>query len=321
MSNELQKLADDSGLEKTKAQIILDKFKGFFDGAADWEKKAKEIVVTSEAQTSDMQIARVGRLELRKKRIDVENTRKDLKKDSLLEGQLIDGIAKTLKAVIQTTEQYLERQEKFVELKKKAEEDDKRREVEARMEEERIAEEKRQAEEQERVRKENEKLKKEAEVRERKLAEQRREADKKQRELEDKARKEREKSEAEKKAIEDKALEEARKKEKAHQEKLKKEAGERAKVEAELQAKKDAEAKAIREEAERIENEKTASDKDKLLKMARDIELIQTPTCRSKSAREILIKVEELLAGAIIILGGDEDGTGAVRRQTDSETD
>lgn len=48
MDNQLQVIVEGSGLEKTKAQFILDKFTNYFEIAADWENKAKTIVVSSE---------------------------------------------------------------------------------------------------------------------------------------------------------------------------------------------------------------------------------------------------------------------------------
>lgn len=160
--NQLQKIVQESGLEQTKAQQILEQFQNYFEIAADWEKKAATIVVTNETQTAEMEMARTGRLFLRDKRIAVEKARKKLKEQALREGQAIDGIAKTLKALIIPIETHLEKQEKFVEIRQKEAEEKKRLEVERRMEEERIAEEKAKAEEQERIRLENERLKAEA---------------------------------------------------------------------------------------------------------------------------------------------------------------
>lgn len=159
MDNKLQVIVKESGLDTTKAQQILDKFTDYFQVADEWERRAQEIVVTDASQTMDMKIAREGRLFLREKRIDVEKARKRLKEQSLREGQAIDGIAKTLTALIKPIESYLETQEKFVELKAAREEEERRAEIDRvlREEEERekaaiIAED---AAERERVRKEN----------------------------------------------------------------------------------------------------------------------------------------------------------------------
>ena len=47
---------------------FLEKFQDYFKIAAEWETKAKTIIVTNDEQKTDMEIARVGRLFLREKR-------------------------------------------------------------------------------------------------------------------------------------------------------------------------------------------------------------------------------------------------------------
>ena len=79
---------------------MLDNFSDYFKIAAEWEQKAKTIKVVDETQKADMEMARVGRLFLREKRIAIEKKRKELKEQSLREGKAIDGIANVLKAVI-----------------------------------------------------------------------------------------------------------------------------------------------------------------------------------------------------------------------------
>jgi DNA repair exonuclease SbcCD ATPase subunit len=235
--NKLELIVRDSGLEKTKADVILSKFQNFFELASDWERKAKTIRVTSEDQVDDMKMARTGRLLLREKRLDIEKSRKELKEQALREGKAIDGIANVLKALIVPIEEYLEKQEKFIEFKKAAEEEAKRIEIEKRMQEEeqkRIAEE---AARQEAIRLENERLKKEAVERERQAAAERVEAERK---LEA----ERARSRAEAAAIE----------EKARQERIAAE-----KKAAESKAKADHERKVVEEKA-RIEREKQEAE-------------------------------------------------------------
>ncbi len=168
MGNQLEVIVKESGLEQSKAKFILENFQNYFEIADEWANKAKTIKVTDASQKADMEIARVGRLFLREKRIAVENSRKQLKEQALREGKAIDGIANVLKALIVPIEEYLEKQEKFVELKEEAEREAKRIEIERRMEEEELAKQKADAEERERIRLENERLKKEAEERERK---------------------------------------------------------------------------------------------------------------------------------------------------------
>jgi len=174
--NQLAIIVQESGLEAAKATILLEKFQGFFAMAADWEMKAKMIVVTDASQKAEMQMARAGRLFLKDRRIEIENARKNLKEQALREGKAIDGIANVLKALIVPIENYLERQEKFAELK--AAEEEKGRQIEAARlaEEAHIAKEKAEAEARERMRLENERLKAEAEAREKQQAEEKRKA-------------------------------------------------------------------------------------------------------------------------------------------------
>lgn len=124
MENQLVKVVNESGLDKTKAQVLLDNFSNYFDIAADWENKAKTLAVTDVKQIAEMKMAREGRLFLKQKRVDVEHTRKMLKENALREGQTIDSIARILTNLILPIEQDLEQKEKFAEIqeaKRKAE--------------------------------------------------------------------------------------------------------------------------------------------------------------------------------------------------------
>jgi len=117
MENQLSIIVKESGLEQTKAQVLLSNFSNYFDIAAEWENKAKMLVVTDESQKVEMKMAREGRLFLKEKRVNIERTRKELKEQSLREGQTIDSIAKILKNLIEPIEEHLEKQEKFIEIK------------------------------------------------------------------------------------------------------------------------------------------------------------------------------------------------------------
>ena len=116
-NNELVRVIETSGLDKTKAQVLLDKFTGYFEIASEWERKTKELIVNDISQVTEMKMAREARLFLSKKRIDIEKTRKALKEDSLREGQTIDAIAKILKNLIEPIENELEKKERFAEIK------------------------------------------------------------------------------------------------------------------------------------------------------------------------------------------------------------
>jgi len=268
MENQLSVIVKESGLEKTKAQILLDNFSNYFQIAADWEKKAKAIVVTDASQVAEMQMARTGRLFLRLKRITIEKTRKDLKEQALREGKAIDGIANVLKALIIPIEEYLEKQEKFVEIKAAEEAERKRIEAEKKAEEDRIAKEKAEIEEQKRIREENEHLRKEAEEKERKLAEERAkvEAERKRREAERIA--------FEKKVQEEKA--EAERKAQAEKER-------QAKIIAEQKAQAEAERYAYEEKARR---EKEAVEKAAREERERQEKIIEAQKAKAEAEKE-----------------------------------
>lgn len=115
--NQLAVILKESGLEQTKAQVILNNFSDYFKIAAEWELKAKTLTVTDESQVTEMKMAGEARKFLKKKRTAIEETRKTLKDASLKEGQTIDAIAKILKNLIEPIEDQLEKQEKFAEIK------------------------------------------------------------------------------------------------------------------------------------------------------------------------------------------------------------
>jgi len=171
----LQVIVSESGLEPSKAKVLLENFSDYFGIADEWEKKAKVLVVTDETQITEMKMAREGRLFLREKRIAVEHTRKKMKEQSLREGKAIDGIANVLKAIIVPIEEYLDEQEHFAENKLKAEEEARRLEAEKALQEKEEKERLEQVAEDKRVREENELLRQEA-VKQDALAKKEREA-------------------------------------------------------------------------------------------------------------------------------------------------
>lgn len=123
-NNELQLVVEQAGLEQSKVETVLKSFSENFNAAKETAGKANAIVVTSEDQKNEMLEARKLRLQLKEIRVNVENTRKELKEQSLREGKAIDGAANIIKALIVPVEEYLEKQEKFAEVmaaKRKAE--------------------------------------------------------------------------------------------------------------------------------------------------------------------------------------------------------
>jgi len=240
---QLELVVKKSGLEPSKAEVMLERFSDAAAMAVEWEARAKTIVVTDESQTALMKMAREGRLALRAKRIEIENTRKELKADVILQGKAIDGVANFLKALIVPIEKHLDAQEHFVELREKAAEEARRAEAEKLLREKEERERLEREAEERRIREENERLRKEAEERERKAAKERKAAE---------AKLARERKAAEAKLAAERAEAEARlAKEREEAERKAAEAAKAARAEAERKAR--AAAKKAREEAARRE--------------------------------------------------------------------
>ena len=319
--NKLELIVEKSGLDKQKQDYILERFQDFFKIASEWETTAKSIVVTRPDQVAEMKMAREGRLFLKGKRVEIEKGRKELKEQSLREGKTIDGIASTLKDLIEPIEDYLSEQERFVEI-----EEEKRKEAlriertalltpfnidltvynlgemkqeqfdgllkaqteivenQKKLEFERIAKEKSEAEERERIRIENEKLRKEAERREKEIAEERAKAEAERRAIEEKNRKDREQAEAKAK----KEREEAQKSlDEVHKAKEK--------LEAELKAKAKKEEEERKEKIELEKRAKRAPEKVKLFALAVEIENIKLPDVSSDEAKKIIEDTKSLI--------------------------
>jgi hypothetical protein len=100
--NQLQRMV--ATLPETKAKVLLEKFNEYFEVAAQWEAKLNTLIVTDEDQIAEMKMAGEARKFLKKKRTEIENTRKEMKEDALREGNMIDGIAKVLKGLIEPLE-------------------------------------------------------------------------------------------------------------------------------------------------------------------------------------------------------------------------
>jgi hypothetical protein len=314
MEKSLVQIVETTGLEQSKAQIILTSFTGFFEQAKEWETKAKALVITDPSQKKEMQLARDARLALKEIRVNAEKARKELKEQSLREGKAIDGIANVIKALIVPIEEYLEKQEKFVEnieaerkariyaervsqiqpfiedinlfnIKEMSDEafakllEGSKLAFDARQQAIKKAEEERIAKE-----------KAEAEERERTRLEN--EKLKKEAEVREKAiAEERKKADEEKKKLEAQQAEERTKREKVERElKERKEAEEKAKREAEAKAKKEAEVKAEAERQSRL-----APEKDKIFAFAENIKKVDVPRNLSEPAQRIVNEAEKKL--------------------------
>ncbi len=113
--NELTIIAQGSNLSTTRVQELLSQFGEPYQEASKVASEAKSIAVTDEKDTETMGKARAIRLQLKKIRIGVEKTRKDLGEESLRERNAINGMANIIKALVVPVEEYLEKQEKFAE--------------------------------------------------------------------------------------------------------------------------------------------------------------------------------------------------------------
>lgn len=191
--NELDRIAEESGLPKIQSQALLETFLEFFGVAAEWEEKAKKIKVTDESQTEMMLLAREGRKEMQQLRLKLDRTHKEQKKIPLLYGRAVDGMRNVLRFPITQLEEYLQKQEDFVIIKKKAEAKARQEEAERLLQEKEAAEEKAIQEEVEKERREKEKELKEANEKAAIAQKERDEAVAKQKLIDDAAREEREK--------------------------------------------------------------------------------------------------------------------------------
>lgn len=115
MEQELVKVLESSGLQKSQAETIMEGFNTFFEEVKKYELEAKAILVTDASQTSEIKRARELRLNLKDIRVNAEKVRKERKEFFLRGGKAIDGIANLLKALVVPLEEHLDKQEHFAE--------------------------------------------------------------------------------------------------------------------------------------------------------------------------------------------------------------
>lgn len=262
-STELVTIIKDARLEPDLANEFRINFEEHFKMANEWSKKAKTIIVTNENQTVLMEQARVARLFIRSKRLEIENFRKSKKEYYLRGGQAVDKVCTFLKNMIEPIENHLDLQEHYIEYKKKAEDTRLLAEAQAKAEADRIENERLQAVEMARLRKE-------AADHEKALAS------------------ERTKQEAI--LAKERAIQEAQ---------LVKERAERAKVEEELRKKRQAEMKAEADRIKAEERAKSAGDNDKLIALHKAIAAIHIPEVKSKESIRMVENAKSYLAMAL----------------------
>lgn len=318
MTTELTTIANQAGLAEQKSKQLLEAFAGLFQEAKKIVSECKDIQVKDENDIPGMKEARVNRLRLREVRIEVEQTRKELKEQSLRESKAIDGISNVIKALIVPVEEHLEEQEKFAEILQK-QRLEKRfsdrilvlskfdkdlsiynvREMTDELFSSLVTQLQKEKDENEKARIEEERLAAEEEkIRERKEEETRLEVERLRKEAEEKNKQ----IEADRKKHE----EELRKQNEIQQAKInaEKKAREQAeaklKAEQELQEKKRLEEKQAIEAKKRLEEEQQrqallAPDKEKLLELANLIDTVQMPAVQSNEANSVIRATNEML--------------------------
>lgn len=107
--------------KKWQQEVLAEfEFERFEKDAADWKKKADDLIITDASQLQEMKLADEGRKVLQKIRTTIEKKRKELKERSLQEGRAIDAIAKALTALVEPIERTLEDKARYAENLEKA---------------------------------------------------------------------------------------------------------------------------------------------------------------------------------------------------------
>lgn len=119
-ANELARVAQQVGLAESDFEILKAAFSPYFENAEKALSKAGAIEVTDATQVTEIRLARALRLELRTIRTSAENTRKQLKENSLRTGKAIDGMCNVIKFMVEPVEQKLLDMELFA-VRKEAE--------------------------------------------------------------------------------------------------------------------------------------------------------------------------------------------------------
>jgi len=123
-SNELSIVVMESGIEKSKAELITSTLGSFFNKAKEWNNTISALVINDISETGKMKMAREGRLTLKNMRIEckklVEEKRQSVKNrmaDDILEDKLWLKSFQMVEATYKNLEGKLEEKEKFAERK------------------------------------------------------------------------------------------------------------------------------------------------------------------------------------------------------------
>lgn len=118
-NNELILVVEQSGLEKTKSQKLLEMFTPYFNRMSEIETKINGLNKT-DPQKEDIKIAREIRLALKNNRVASEKVKDDSKAAILIEGRLIDNMNNIIKNTSKGLELQCEQIEKDAEIKEAA---------------------------------------------------------------------------------------------------------------------------------------------------------------------------------------------------------
>ncbi len=126
ITDQMMEIATAKDLTKDEARELVDDFKSMASIDSDVEEKALAIVVTDETQIDMMARAHEMRIELKDQRTAVEKHRVFKKEYHLRTGQVIDGLAKVLRELIEPLETHLAAQENFVKFQEEKREEERR---------------------------------------------------------------------------------------------------------------------------------------------------------------------------------------------------
>lgn len=119
IENELIKVVETSGVEKTKSQRLLEMFTPYFNKMGDIEKKIS-LLNSDSPNKEDVKIAREIRMALKNNRVAAEKVKDDSKAAMLIEGRLIDSLNNIVKNTSKGLELKCEQIEKDAEIKEAA---------------------------------------------------------------------------------------------------------------------------------------------------------------------------------------------------------
>jgi hypothetical protein len=122
MSTELIQVLQESPLAEEKKDVVKSLLAPFFAKAEEWKSQVDSIEITDPSQTDKMALAKTGRLQLRRYRLDAEKLIKEQREivkarmaDDVLEDKLLLRSGQMVVAVFDNLETKLEHKEKFAE--------------------------------------------------------------------------------------------------------------------------------------------------------------------------------------------------------------